>query len=169
LRIGEKLASRAAIAVDNARLYRQAEEAREEAEEAQRRAEEARRSAEAANRSKSEFLANMSHEIRTPLNAVTGYTELLELEIAGPLNEEQRSHLGRIRASTTHLLGLINAGLDLARVESGRMAVQHEPARVVDAVSAAIALVGPQAADRGIVLLDRCSDRKDLSYTGDEG
>src|SRR5690606_13934886 len=83
--------------------------------------------------------------------------------------EEQRSHFGRIRASTTHPLGLINDVLDRARVESGRMEVQHEPARVVDAVSAAIALVGPQAADRGIVLLDRCSDRKDLSYTGDEG
>src|SRR5690606_6990175 len=133
-RIAEKLASRAAIAVDNARLYRLAEQAREEAEQAQHHAEEARRSAEEANRSKSEFLANMSHEIRTPLNAVTGYTELLELDIAGPLTEEQRSHLGRIRVSTAHLLGLINDVLDLARVESGRMEVQHELARVADAV-----------------------------------
>jgi len=78
----------------------------------------AREEAEIANRVKSEFLALLSHEFRTPLQAIFGYTELLEREIHGPLNDAQRRDLKRIQQSQQHLLGLITTILDFARLES---------------------------------------------------
>ena len=101
------LAQRAAAAVDNARLFRDAERARLDAEE--------------ANRAKSEFLATMSHELRTPLNAIDGYAQLLEMGVRGELTAEQSADIARIRRSQKHLLSLINDVLDFARVESGRL------------------------------------------------
>ena len=74
----------------------------------------------AANRLKDEFLALLSHEFRTPLQAIFGYTELLEREIHGPLNDSQRRDLLRIQESEQHLLGLITAILDFAKLESDR-------------------------------------------------
>jgi signal transduction histidine kinase len=71
-------------------------------------AEYARQLAEEANQSKSAFLANMSHELRTPLNAIVGYTELLELGVVGPVNDQQAEYLDRLRSSTGHLIGLVN-------------------------------------------------------------
>ena len=78
----------------------------------------ARRSAEEANRLKSEFLANMSHELRTPLNGILGFAELLEMDLQDPA---QREHAQTIRASGEHLLTLVTAVLDLAKIEAGRM------------------------------------------------
>ncbi|HJP58795.1 MAG TPA: histidine kinase dimerization/phospho-acceptor domain-containing protein, partial [Gemmatimonadaceae bacterium] len=77
---------------------------------------EARLEAEAASKAKSEFLAIMSHELRTPLNAVLGYSELMEMGIAGPVTDKMRDQIGRIRVSATHLLSLVNDILDLAKV-----------------------------------------------------
>ncbi|MDP9347673.1 MAG: ATP-binding protein, partial [Gemmatimonadota bacterium] len=130
-------------------------------------AEAARLVAETANRSKSAFVATMSHELRTPLNAILGYNELLELGISGPLTDQQRSHLERIRSSSGHLLTLIDEVLDLARIESGRMRLSREPAGVSEAVEAALALVRPQAASRGLELEVSCGDGGDLEYVGD--
>src|SRR5688572_7674915 len=63
--------------------------------------------AQAANRAKTTFLATMSHELRTPLNAILGYTELMELGLAGDVSEVQRTYHERVRQSARHLLGLI--------------------------------------------------------------
>jgi signal transduction histidine kinase len=79
-----------------------------------------------ANHAKSRFLATMSHEIRTPLNAIVGYTDLLEAEVAGPMTSMQRAFLARMKASSDHLIGLIDDILDLAKVESGRMILDRE-------------------------------------------
>src|SRR6195256_519451 len=113
---------------------------------------EARLEAEAASKAKSEFLAIMSHELRTPLNAVLGYSELMELGISGPLTDQMRDQIGRIRMSATHLLGLVNDILDLAKVEAGRLQVSSGPCSATGTVAAAIALIQPQAAAGGLDL-----------------
>lgn len=77
-----------------------------------------REEAEASNRTKSDFLALLSHEFRTPLQAILGYTELLEREIHGPLNELQQRDVRSIQRSQQHLLGLVNTVLDFAKLES---------------------------------------------------
>jgi signal transduction histidine kinase len=105
LTLAEELGRRAAIALDNARLYRQADE---------------------ANRAKGDFLAVMSHELRTPLNAIMGYTDLLDAGVSGDMNDKQRHQLDRIRASARHLLQLIEEILSFARMEAGAEEVQAE-------------------------------------------
>ena len=88
---------------------------------------EAKREAERANRAKSTFLASVSHELRTPLNAVLGFSEALELGIAGPLNARQRDYVRDIRTSGQLLLDLVSDILDLARIEAGRMELHPGP------------------------------------------
>jgi signal transduction histidine kinase len=74
--------------------------------------------ADAANRSKAEFLAVMSHELRTPLNSIGGYVDLLEMELRGPLTDEQKADLTRIKRSQEHLLAIINDILNFTRLEA---------------------------------------------------
>jgi PAS domain S-box-containing protein len=115
-------------------------------------AEQARRHAEEASQMKSLFLATMSHEIRTPLNAIMAYTEILAMEMAGPLTPAQHGQLGRIRSSSQHLLGIIDDVLDLSRVEAGRMVVGRGVLQVDVVVAEALALVEPQASEKGVEL-----------------
>ena len=115
-------------------------------------AEAARAEAEAANRAKSEFLAVMSHELRTPLNAIGGYAELIEMEIRGPVTEQQRADLARIQTSQRHLLGLINEVLNYAKLETGRVRYELSDVVVRDALDAAEELVVPQVRARGLTL-----------------
>ncbi len=132
-------------------------------------AELARSEAEMASRAKSDFLATMSHEIRTPINAIIGYTDLLQLELPGPLTDEQRRHLERIRLSGRHLMGLVDEVLDLSRIESGRVQVDARSASAGDAVAAALAVVAPQARQKGLALSDGCGGEAGLRYLGDSG
>ncbi|HEX6133531.1 MAG TPA: ATP-binding protein [Longimicrobiales bacterium] len=123
--------------------------------------------AEAANRTKSEFLATMSHELRTPINAIMGYTDLLDAQIAGTLNDVQRDHLRRITASSRHLLGLVEDVLDLAKIDAGRITVERAPTPVLVPVKAALELVAPQATERGLTIENRCRTDPEARFVGD--
>ena len=106
----------------------------------------ARTVAEEANRAKSQFLANMSHELRTPLNAIGGYVQLLELEIHGPVTEDQRSTLDRITRSQRRLLALINDLLNLTRIEAGRVDYRVERVGVAELIAGVLPMIEPQMA-----------------------
>jgi PAS domain S-box-containing protein len=149
----QSFAQQSAQAIDRARLYDAAEVARREAEESRTQAEEARRRADEANRAKSEFLAAMSHELRTPLNAIAGYTELLELEIGGPVTEEQRAQLQRIRRSQRHLLGIINDLLNFSRIEAGQVEYVYAALDVADVMESVSHMIIPQAESGGIAFV----------------
>jgi PAS domain S-box-containing protein len=127
--------------------------ARREAERLLAVSEQARAEAEAANRAKGEFLAVMSHELRTPLNAISGYASLLEMEIHGPLTDAQRKALARIQVSQRHLLGLINEVLNYAKLETGSVPYEMADVRVRDILSAARALLLPQARAQSLELV----------------
>ena len=113
-------------------------------------AEEARAEATTANLAKMHFLANMSHDLRTPLNAITGYADLMELRIHGPLTPEQESDLARVKRSSRHLLSLINDILNYAKIESGQLDLQIAPLRVEETVTALEEIVFPQVRAKGL-------------------
>ncbi|HEU4563692.1 MAG TPA: ATP-binding protein [Gemmatimonadaceae bacterium] len=173
--IAEDLAPRAAIAVDNARLFREAEEARQRAEvaaataaEATRDSEKARDEAETALATRSQFVSTMSHEFRTPINAIIGYTQLLELGVAGPMTELQRDYLARLAATSEHLRGLVDDVLDLAKIEAGGMAVARERALTGELVAASLDLVRPAASAKGVRLVDARTGEPGEPFVGDE-
>ena len=118
----------------------------------------ARAAADDANRAKSQFLTTMSHELRTPLNAIGGYAQLMEMEVQGPITEPQRQSLKRIMSGQQHLLRLVNAVLDLARIEAGRVEYQLEAVDVDALVASVVPMVEPQLAD-GQLTLTRSIDR----------
>ncbi len=125
---------------------------RADAEAARQRAEAARERADEANMAKSQFLAAMSHELRTPLNAIGGYTELIALELSGPVTARQREQLGRVKRSQEHLLGIINDILNFARVEAGQLNYAQEDVVMHEAVDTVVQMITPQARDKEIRL-----------------
>jgi signal transduction histidine kinase len=146
-------ASQSALAIQNARLFREIEDKS--------------RQLEAADRHKSEFLANMSHELRTPLNAVIGFSEVLTERMFGELNEKQDEYVRDIYASGTHLLSLINDILDLSKIEAGRMELELADFDLPQAIENALVLVRERALRRGITL-EQSIDRRLGEIQGDE-
>jgi signal transduction histidine kinase len=145
--------------------YDQARLVAEELERANARLESAVAEAQAADRAKSAFLATMSHEIRTPINAMLGYTELIRMGLSGPITDQQREHLERVRTSGQHLVGLVNEVLDFARIESSQLAVDSTVASAAETVDASLALVRPQAEAKNIRL--SCIEDAPVRYEGD--
>ena len=138
-------ATQSALAIQNARLFREIEQKSRELE--------------AASRHKSEFLANMSHELRTPLNAVIGFSEVLSERMFGELNEKQDEYLKDIHASGQHLLSLINDILDLSKIEAGRMELEVTEFNLPVTIDNALTLVRERAARRSIALHTSVDER----------
>ena len=118
-------------------------------------AEKARSDATIANNAKSAFLANISHDLRTPLNAISGYADLLELLVHGPLNVDQTNDVGRIKRSSRYLLSLINDLLNFAKVGNGILDLRTERVEVDDAVKEIAAMLSPMVRQRGLTFV-RC-------------
>jgi len=110
------------------------------------------RELEAASRHKSEFLANMSHELRTPLNAIIGFSQVLQEQIFGDVNEKQREYLEDILSSGNHLLSLINDVLDLSKVEAGQMELVPAPFSLRETLERGVVMVRERASRNGIDL-----------------
>jgi signal transduction histidine kinase len=130
--------AQSALAIENARLFREIEQKGRELE--------------VASKHKSQFLANMSHELRTPLNAILGYTELISDGIYGEAPDKIVEVLERVRGSGRHLLGLINDVLDLSKIEAGQLTLSLSDFSVSGVVLTAVTGVESLAAEKGLQL-----------------
>jgi signal transduction histidine kinase len=151
----------------NVHLQEQATEMEQQAEEAQTLSEElevaneslrqsaessnmAREAAESANKTKADFLAAMSHELRTPLNAISGYAQLMEMGLHGPITEQQRISLERIRRSHTVLARLVEDVLSFARIDAGHVEYNLTDVPMESLLDGVEALVSPQLELKGL-------------------
>ena len=146
----QRFAQLALIALDNARLYAAAQDARKAADE--------------ANSAKSTFLAAMSHEVRTPMNAVIGMSGLL---LRSDLDEEQREYASIVRNSSESLLTIINDILDFSKIEAGRMELEEVPFNLRECVEGAVSLVGATASEKGLELSFQVDDGVPAMLVGD--
>jgi signal transduction histidine kinase/DNA-binding response OmpR family regulator len=144
IKLVNRFAQLASVALDNAWLYAEVKEAKE--------------TAETANQAKSRFLANMSHELRTPLNAIIGYGEML-IEDAEDQNQESFiPDLQKIHAAGKHLLTLINDILDLSKVEAGKMELYLETFDIPNMIDDMVSTIHPLAEKKANTLEVLCAN-----------
>jgi signal transduction histidine kinase len=134
----QTFAAQSAVAIQNARLFREIEHKSRELQ--------------IASQHKSQFLANMSHELRTPLNAILGYTELIVDQIYGEVPSRIMEVLERVQKSGRHLLGLINDVLDLSKIEAGQLSLSLSDYSFNDAAQSVVSAVESLAAEKGLKL-----------------
>jgi signal transduction histidine kinase len=137
LALAEDVAARAALALDNARLFSEAKR---------------------ANSTKADFLAVVSHDLRTPLNAIIGYTDLLDIGIPDPPTDGTRKTLARIRTSAHHLLYLLNELLLFARLDAGREELHLRDTDILDVARDVAIVIEPLAAERRLRLVVELPD-----------
>jgi signal transduction histidine kinase/HAMP domain-containing protein len=149
----QNFATQSALAIQNARLFREIEEKGQELE--------------IASKHKSEFLANMSHELRTPLNAILGYTELILDKIYGDVPGEIQEVLERVEQNGRHLLSLINDVLDLSKIEAGQLTLSLDDYSMKEVVQTVVTAVESLAAEKNLELKVTVSPEVD-NGKGDE-
>ncbi len=123
---------------------------------------------EEVSRSKSEFLANMSHELRTPLNSVIGFSEVLQDQIFGSINEKQQEYVANILTSGRHLLSLINDILDLSKVESGKMELELSTFSLRETLDASLMMLKEKALKGNIGLRMELTPEADIRIVADQ-
>ncbi|HSU14239.1 PAS domain S-box protein [Longimicrobium sp.] len=128
--LAAELAHRAAVAIENARLYEEAL---------------------AANQAKAGFLATMSHELRTPLNAMIGYVDLLLMGIPDPIPVSAQGQVERIRLASRHLLSIIEEILTFSRIEAGRETPEMEDVDLASVANEVSAIIEPLAREKGLL------------------
>ncbi len=156
-----------------ARLYQELKslnlELEDRVKERTRQLEEAVQAADVASRAKSDFLASMSHELRTPLNAVIGFSQVLQEQYFGKLNEKQAEYVTDILESGKHLLSLINDILDLAKIEAGKMELELSKVIIKDLLGSSLIMIKEKALVHGISLdIDTTGDLEHLKIMVDE-
>ena len=149
----QNFATQSALAIQNARLFREIEEKGQELA--------------IASKHKSEFLANMSHELRTPLNAILGYTELILDKIYGDVPEQIQEVLERVEQNGRHLLSLINDVLDLSKIEAGQLTLSLADYSMKEVVQTVVTAVESLAAEKNLELKVTVSPEVDCGK-GDE-
>ncbi|ETX00572.1 GAF domain-containing sensor histidine kinase [Candidatus Entotheonella palauensis] len=185
LEVVHLLASQAAIAIENASLYehvaetnarledynrtlaQKVEERTEELRDKNRELEAANEMILAATERKIQFFSGMSHELRAPLDAVIGFSEVLEEQTFGSLNEQQQEYVNYILTSGNHLLSLINNLLELSKIDAGMMSLQLNPFSLRPLLEGSLLIVREQAAARGIRLTMEIDEQVDR-IVGDE-
>jgi signal transduction histidine kinase len=130
------LADQVAVALENARL----------SGEVRLEMEDRLRASEGAGSSKDRALATLAHDIRNPLGAIDGYSQNMEEGIYGPVTDQQRKVLNRVRMSGRHLLSLLDNVLEMARLSAGVVAVTMKPVRLAEVAREAVEMLGPASA-----------------------
>jgi PAS domain S-box-containing protein len=148
------LADQAVIAIENTRLFNEIQEKS--------------RQLEIASRHKSEFLANVSHELRTPLNAIIGFTRIVMRRSKESLEAKQHENLEKILSSGEQLLGLINAILDLSKIEAGRIEMTANEVPLARVLEQCVRTVEPLVKADAVTLVKEFDGRLPQMYTDEE-
>jgi signal transduction histidine kinase len=142
LRLAMALADRAALAIENARLYTQERQLRQELEELNQKVQE-------ANRLKTEFVTVVTHELRSPLTSIAGYLDLLLEEEGRDGAEAREAYLQIVKRNADRLLELINDLLDLARLEAGKLELKRLPLDLEGLIQEVSGALRPQIEGKG--------------------
>jgi len=156
------IANQAAVAIENAHLYKDLEGLNLALEyrvnERTNELREANIRLVAADRSKNQFLASMSHELRTPLNAIIGFSSILIDSTRGSLQPRLYRFLENIHTAGSHLLDLINDILDLAKIESGKLQLHFETFELRDTIAVVERVIKGMAAERHVSVITKIED-----------